>query len=458
MYSKFTGIVQKSLGNRIALAFLACALVLAIGTGGYINIEGFSVIDGLYMSAITISTVGFGEVRPLSPIGRAFTTGYIVLSFLTLAFTGHAIGQSLLEGVWSGRTDRKKMKKKINTLNKHYIICGYGRVGAAAALNFQDLGHDFVVIEANEHQAQQLQEQGIPYLIGDATHEQILIDAGIDKAVGVLAMLDSDPDNLFVVLTARELNPTLKIFARSADTSSGKRILKAGADEVIAPLMTAGRQIANDMLLATGRITSEIEPMGSCPQTMRWMQAEGGDAEAGVTISEWRKACPCIVVGLRRKGEDILMPPEDLVVEKEDQFLIIEDDTRMVAGHNPQVQEPRKIVIIDDNPVIVGLYSRLFQKAGFIPLVAKNATSGLDMIKHERPMAAVVDYHLPGMSGTEVCRQIRSLPEYDDIKLILFTADERPEVKAEARKAGIDAVVVKSPKAKEVIDAVLEML
>jgi voltage-gated potassium channel len=449
---------QKILSNRISLALLACTLVLAIGTGGFVTIEGFSLVDGLYMSAITISTVGFGEVQPLSPTGRAFTTGYIVLSFLTLAFTGHALGQSLLEGVWSGRTRKKKMKNQISSLNKHYIICGYGRVGAAAAMNFHELGHEFVVIETNDDQMQYLEEHGIPYLIGDATHEQMLIDAGIDRAVGVLAILDSDPDNLFVVLTARELNPTLKIFARSTDVSSGKRIIKAGADEVISPYMTAGRRIANDMLLATGQISTEMDPARAIHQTLRWRKADETDVPIGATLAKWHENSNCMVVGIRRNGTDMLMPSEDLVVQKEDLILIVENGANVVLEQDKSTQEVKKIVIIDDNPVIVGLYSRLFQKAGFIPLVAKDATSGLALIKHENPMAAVVDYHLPEMSGADVCRQIRRLPEYDHIKLIMFTADKRQKIKQEAHEVGIDTVVVKSPKTKEVIDAVLEAL
>jgi voltage-gated potassium channel len=440
--------------QRITLAFILCNSVLGIGTAGFMLIENYSFIDGLYMSAITISTVGFGEVLPLSAAGRLFTTGLILCSFLALAFAGHTVGQSLLENVWSGRAERKKMSNKIKSLKDHYIVCGYGRVGAAAVEQLKRLASECVVIENDENQISLLKEKGYLYLVGDATHEELLEEAGIKRAQGLLSLLNNDPDNLFVVLTAREMNPTLNIVSRVDESSAGHKIIRAGADDVVSPFDSAGQQIASEILKASQRIDSISDMQCSQGLAPKWITIESGSSMIDQSIQELSLEMQRPVIGLRRNRIDHLEPDKTTRLQEGDRILVLDEIGETVQNENEHPAEPRKLVIVDDNPVIVKLYSRLFQKAGFIPFIAKDGKEGLGLILDQKPQAAVIDYHLPKISGIDVCQRVRKQMNGDPIKLILFTTDESPRTRQSALASGADAVVVKSSDASEIIRTV----
>ncbi len=444
--------------SRIALAFMLCTAVLVVGTVGFIAIEGYSAIDGLYMSAITVSTVGFGEVKPLTPAGRLFTTGLILCSFTTLAFAGHTIGQSLLENVWSGQTERKKMKKQIASLRDHYIVCGYGRVGAAAVQQFEAQSANFVVIESDENQLGRLKDKGYLHIDGDATHEGVLEDAGIKNARGLLSLLNDDPDNLFVVLSAREMNPTLNIISRSNEASSGFKIMRAGADDVVSPFDSAGKQIAADILRITGRMKPSHGVARGESLLPKWITVEEGSSMMHQTIHDLSREMRRAIIGLRRDGCDRLMPDDQMQLLSGDQIMVLDEGNDVKESALPGHEKGRKLVIIDDNPVIVKLYTRLFQKAGFAPIAATNGQDGLALILKSQPQIAVIDYDLPAMSGIEVCRNVRRQMKDSGIKLIMFTADSSPEIRESALKAGADAVVVKSSEASEIIHTVNDFL
>ena len=449
---------MRMLPMRIIVALILCLGVVLGGTLGYIAIEGYSPGEAFYMTAITMSTVGFGEIKPLSAPGRAFTTGLIFMSFLTLAFTGHALGESLLEKVWSGRVERNKMLKRIQSLKGHYIICGYGRVGAATAAGLEEAGVDFVIIETNESRRSTLLDKGYAFLEGDATHEELLIEAGIKKATGLLALLNSDPDNLFVVLSARELNPTLKIISRAGESSAGAKIVRAGADDVVSPLVTAGRKIAHDMLSATGRRIEERNPAQGPTVKPGWLRPETNSPMIGQTLDNLFAGTSQRIIGLRRGNQDQLMPAPETQVKVGDQLLILDACMEDTVSAATDFTTTRKLVIVDDSPVILKLYTRLFQKAGFIPLTANNGREGAELVLREKPVAAILDCHMPLMSGIEACRAIRSHAAGQSVKLILFTTDNRPQTQKEALQAGADAVVVKSPEAKEIIDTVVNII
>ncbi|MCK5187076.1 MAG: NAD-binding protein, partial [Deltaproteobacteria bacterium] len=431
--------------NRIVIALILCLAIIAIGTSGYMLIEGYTLFEGLYMSIITITTVGFGEVKPLSGVGRGFTIFLILIGFGSLAFAGHALVESLLERVQEGRSEIKKMKKHISLLKSHYIICGFGRVGAAATEHLKTAGSDFVIIETNPTQLQEVRGKGYCYVEGDATHENVLLEAGVKSARGLLALLNSDPDNLFIVLTTRELNPTLHIIARAEEASSEKKILQAGADSVISPFATAGKQIADDILAATGKQTELYRSSIGTNAAPQWIKVQDKLSVLGETISEVSGKMGREVVGLRRNGRDFIFPDLETKLESTDMLLVIDerqDEKNQLENHQ---LKPQKLVIIDDNPVILRLYTRLFQKAGFHPMTAADGREGLDLIIREKPVAAVIDFMLPVMSGIEICQGVRENEDCQGIKLILFTADNQPETRKSALNAGADAVVLKSP-------------
>lgn len=409
------------------------------------------------MSVITLTTVGFGEVKPLSGAGRGFTTFYILLGFGSLAIAGHAIAESLLEKVFSGRSGIKKMRKKISALKSHYIICGYGRVGAAASEYFQKTGIDFVTIEANPEHCRIINEKGCFYIEGDATRESLLLEAGIKSAKGLLALLNSDPDNLFIVLSARELNPTLHIIARAGEPSSGKKIMRAGADSVVSPFSTAGRQIAADILAATGKKKNSTAQQVTTEVLPKWISVQEDSDITGETIGVVSDKTERQVIGLRKNNQDSIFPDPSIKLEPGDKLLVL-DEKQKKPDHSIRRSERKKIVIVDDSPVFLRLYTRLFQKAGFHPITATNGREGVDTIIREKPVAAVIDFMLPELSGIEVCRHIRAEHGCLGIKLIIFTADDQKETQRRARDAGANAVIIKGPEASEVIEAVVRAI
>lgn len=187
--------------NKITLSLLLLSVTIIIGALGFSFIDKYPLVDALYMSVITITTVGFGEIYPLSEWGRLFTVVLILLGFVVLGFVGHSIVESLLEKVWSGNVLEKRMKKQIALLSGHHIICGFGRVGEVASEHLEEAGANFVVIDAAPGTHEKCQERGVLSVEGDATRESVLLKAGIKNASGLLALVDSDPLNLFIALS-----------------------------------------------------------------------------------------------------------------------------------------------------------------------------------------------------------------------------------------------------------------
>lgn len=238
---------------QMRLAILLFLATLLWGSAGYVLIEGYPLIDAFYMTVITVTTVGFGEVHPLSNAGRLFTSFLILAGFATLAFFGNALLDSLVQKMSTSSTREKKMKRKIARLTGHTIVCGSGRVGSAAVETLKKAGAPFVVIESDAARCSKLMDEGTLHILGSALSETGLMHARIKDARGLLALLDTDPDNLFLTLTARELNPTLHIVARGEGPGSDRKLQRAGADRVISPFSVAGIQIARDHLEALSR-------------------------------------------------------------------------------------------------------------------------------------------------------------------------------------------------------------
>jgi len=444
--------------KQMIIALTLCFFTILFGTFGYVFIEEYTLTEGFYMTMITVTTVGFGEVKPLSMAGRGFTALLIVIGFISLAFTGRAVAGSFLETVWSGKARLKKMQKEILGLKSHYIICGFGRVGASAVKNFINANADFVIIESGQTACDELKEKGCLFIEGDATSESVLMSAGIKSASGLIALLDSDPENLFIVLTARELNPTLHIISRAGDISSEKKIYSAGADSVISPFRTAGKQIALAILSATGNTSSQIDQQmrqGGAPQ---WVSINDNPDLEGQTITSISQQLKQNIIGFRRGKHDTIFPFPETIIKKSDLVLTIDgadadDDCTPKAAHNF-----RKIVIIDDNPSILRVFSRLFRKAGYNPITAKDSAEGIKCILAEKPAAAVIDLMLPDRSGIELCQEISTDDSCRDIKLILFTSDKNSDTRKRALKSGADEVIVKSSDSSEIIKTVAKVL
>ncbi len=231
------------------------AVVIAVGILGYVLIENWSVLEAVYMVITTLFTVGFQEVRPLSPAGKIFTMFIIVGGVGSAIYAAGQVMEIIVEGEMTGYRKRRSMDKKIREMKDHYIICGFGRVGHQVAEVFETSRIPFVVIDRKKETFDELEAKGIPVLIGDATDDSILTAAGIRCAKGLVACSDSDVANVYVTLSARVLNSKLNIVARAGLKDTENKLIMAGANRVISPYFISGVRMA---AMATRPVTIDF--------------------------------------------------------------------------------------------------------------------------------------------------------------------------------------------------------
>ncbi len=207
------------------------------------TIEHWPFLDSLYMTLLTISTVGYGEVHPLSPTGRLFASAVIVLGLGSAFFTTTMLGQLILEAEFRGNVVRRSMRRRIDGLQNHIVVCGYGRTGSVVAALLTQERHAFCVIESQRDKEDELNESGHPYIIGDATEADVLRQAGVPRAQSVMALLPSDADNLYLTMAAKEANPKVLVVARAYDPAAEMRLKRAGADHVVATHKIAAHRV-----------------------------------------------------------------------------------------------------------------------------------------------------------------------------------------------------------------------
>ncbi len=234
--------------KRMALAATLLVVVLVAGTVGYMMIEGWTFLDSLYMTVITVATVGFREVAELSTAGQVFTIAMVFAGVGGIAYSVGVIAEFMIEGQLTNLVEGRRMAKRIEGLSGHYIVAGMGRVGSVVCASLQEQGVAFIVIDDCDECEVEANEHGWLYLSGDATSEETLDAAGLSRAKGLVTALDTDADNLFVAMTARGMNPELFIVARSSSIASEPKILRAGADRVITPNVIGGRRMASSVV------------------------------------------------------------------------------------------------------------------------------------------------------------------------------------------------------------------
>lgn len=234
--------------RRLAIAAAALLSLLVVGTAGYRIIEHWSLLDALYMTIITVGTVGFGEVHPLSDAGKLFTAFLVVAGVGALGFSLGTFIDFWVEGHLRDMLEGRRMQNTIGALSGHYIVAGLGRVGSVVARSLAAEGVTFVVLDNCEECVVSARAQGWLANQGDATDEEVLRAAGVERARGLVTALDTDADNTFVTLTARGLNPDLFIVARSSSEPSEAKLRKAGANRVMTPTVVGGRRLASMVL------------------------------------------------------------------------------------------------------------------------------------------------------------------------------------------------------------------
>lgn len=233
-------------GLRGALVFIGGVVV--VGVLGYRFLEGYSWLDAFYMVAITLTTVGYREVQPLSPSGQIFTIVLLAGGLGAVFYTAVAVVQKVVEGEFQQFFGKRRMQKQIDALHDHYLVCGFGRIGEVICRELTSKPVPFVVLEQQEERVQEAEANNYLTLHGDATDEKSLVTAGVQRARGLFACLTNDAGNVFVTLTAKELNPRIFIVARAESERSERTLLRAGADKVISPYVMGGHRMAQAAL------------------------------------------------------------------------------------------------------------------------------------------------------------------------------------------------------------------
>jgi len=290
---------------KLLIAAMAFASVLLFGTIGFVIIEHFDFTDAFYMTVITISTVGFEEVHHLSDTGKWFTTVLIIINISLLTFFASHITQGILDGNFQQFYKRYKMKKAINQLRDHVILCGYGRNGKAAAHLM--IKNNIPVVVLERHEPHSSEEDDLRYhMIADATKDEALQDAGIGYAKALITTLPEDADNLFIVLTAKEINPNLRIISRASNDTSIRKLKSAGAAEVIMPDKIGGIHMAT--LVINPDVKAFIDYMSNQSSDVQLSEIP---VKKTIGLSEmdcWKKT-GATILGMRNAEKNYVLNP-----------------------------------------------------------------------------------------------------------------------------------------------------
>ncbi|MGA1845821.1 potassium channel family protein [Deferribacter abyssi] len=310
--------------RNIVIGFIFLLFITFIGTFTYVVIEHASILDALFMTIITISTVGYEEVIQLSDNGKIFTIFLILTGTGTLAYIGTQVFDLIVAGEIRKTFWRKKMDKKIDKLREHYIICGYGRMGKIICEQLDERNIPFVIIEKDEGLAPEFDEKGYLYIIGNATKEDTLVRAGILHAKGIISVVESDAENVYITLTAKGFNQDLKVYARAVDDEASAKLFWAGADNVISPFVIGGLRIANAIVkpnvsefldLALGKNDYNIE--------VEEITISKGSKLVNKSILESNlRKHGIIVIAIKKRGSQFLYNPGPEEILEEDDVLI----------------------------------------------------------------------------------------------------------------------------------------
>lgn len=312
--------------RRFLLIAIAILAIIMIGTAGYMIIEGWSFSDAIFMAVITLSTVGFSEVHPLSSTGRYFTIFLILGGTGTMLYAATAIVQYLLEGNLSNILGRRRMKVEIAKLKGHTILCGYGKVGKEVAHVFQNEKTSFVIIEADEKACTKAASDGFLCLNMNAANDESLKEAGIMNAKALVAALGSDADNLYVTLSAKSLRPDIFVVARFDNEESEAKLKRAGADRTMSPYRIGGRRLANMTLkpLVVDFIDTTMDRQGH-EFTLEDVNITKGSSMDGISVKEsLRRIDGAHILAIKKKsGHIIANPAPETILESGDELVLM---------------------------------------------------------------------------------------------------------------------------------------
>ncbi len=333
------------LPRRFWVQIFVPILLVAVGTVGYRVIEwrNYTLFDALYMTIITLSTIGYGETHPLSPAGRAFTIGLILCGVSVIAYSATEVIRTVVSGEVAAALGKRKMKRTLAQLKDHIIVCGYGRMGRLVCREFARLGKPFVVIDSS---AEEVKDFDLPHgivLQGDATSDDVLRNAGIERAHSLVTVMAGDADNLFVTMSARLLNAKVVIVARVEEAQSEQKLLRAGASRVVSPYQIGGDRIAHAVTKPTVvdfiELTSRTEHIELQLEESR---IEPHSTLAGRTLSASRLMADhrIIIVAIKKKtGHMLFNPPAETMIDAGD--ILVAMGSRDHLGNLTHLANPK---------------------------------------------------------------------------------------------------------------------
>ena len=308
---------------RIRIVLLAVLGAIALGTIVFHLLEGWSILDSLYVTAQTLTTVGFGDITPRTPFGRFFATVFMIVGVGIVLYALTSTVQSIVHSELFARYGHAR---KMSKLQNHFIICGAGRVGSHLIRSLRSADGAFLVIESDQRKAEALMDANVPVLLRDATLEESLIEAGVEHASGLATCLPDDADNVYVVLMARDLNPNIHIVARAAEEQAESKLIRAGANRVVAPTIIGGHRMA--MALTKPAVGDFLDSITANHLELGFEQLEVDALSSLVNrkLSETviRSELNIVVVSIRRNnGEIIFNPSGETKIEAGDMLIAI---------------------------------------------------------------------------------------------------------------------------------------
>jgi voltage-gated potassium channel len=315
------------LPRRLAIIAIAIVITLGGGTAGFVLIDHYPVFDAFYMTLTTVTTVGYGEIWPLSRAGRIFNCFLILFGVITVLLAIGAMTQTVIELELNQYFGKRRIKNMIEKLQGHVIVCGFGRVGRGAADELRTAKVKFVVVDNNDERVEAAIKDGMLAVLADASRDETLQDVGIERARGLIATLASDADNLFVILTAKTLNPRLHLSTRVNEESSEQKLRRAGADFVFAPYNSTGHRMAQALLKPHVQQFLEF--------TTQSMGLDAGIEQVRVTerstfvdqsLAEMqvRRELGVIVLAIRKaSGEMLFNPPAEAKIAGGDHLIVM---------------------------------------------------------------------------------------------------------------------------------------
>ena len=297
---------------RLKLSLFLLIATILFGTGSYVFVEGMSPFEAFYMTMITISTVGFSEIKPLSEVGRGITIIVIVMGISLLTYTLGQVARIFVEGELRRVLGRKKLERQIAALQNHYIICGYGRIGHVIVKELMAAGTPLVVIDQNPAAIEALEDIGAIYLNMDATSEEALLAAGLLRARGLVTAVSSDADNVFISLSAKGIRPDIFILARASDVKNESKLLRAGASRVVCPYQMGGRRMAE--ILDKPTVVDFLDQTMMHNELGLQMEEAIITAESSLTgktvvSSNLRQEFGVIIVAIKRNSGEMIFNP-----------------------------------------------------------------------------------------------------------------------------------------------------